>query len=161
MLQQLSEGLSGESWRDDLEFLKGAQEVQCIKCWTGDRGRPISTPHELLHVRAPLMLAWLTYIQWLMQVKTPFEKKGTFQVLKQLGNSAHCEWLRDTAQVPVISVLKPDFFSNVTHWLHLSKSSNYKQLCLITILCAIPEILTTPIVSTMPHTLVWKTSNLQ
>ena len=31
MLQQLCKGLSGESWRDDFQFLKGAQEVHCVQ----------------------------------------------------------------------------------------------------------------------------------
>ena len=31
MLQQLCEGLSGESRRDDFQFLKGAQEVQRVQ----------------------------------------------------------------------------------------------------------------------------------
>ncbi|CAM4573984.1 unnamed protein product [Leuciscus chuanchicus] len=57
MLQQLCEGLSGESRRDDLEFLNGAQEIQCIKRGIGDRGWPISTAKEVLQVRGPLLLA--------------------------------------------------------------------------------------------------------
>jgi len=63
MFQQFCKGLSGESWRNDLEFLKGAQEVQCIKCGIGDGGWPISTSEEVLHVRGPLLLACLTFIQ--------------------------------------------------------------------------------------------------
>ena len=75
MLQQLCKGLSGESQRDDFQFLKGAQEVHRVQRGSIDWGWPISTPKEVLHVRGPLLLARLTYIQWLMQVITPLEQE--------------------------------------------------------------------------------------
>ena len=84
MLQELCEGLSGESRRDYFQFLKGAQEVQRVQRGSIERGWPISTLKEVLHVRGPLLLARLTYIQWLMQVITSLEQERKKTCLKHI-----------------------------------------------------------------------------